>query len=85
MRIGIIMLALVALGGCAQDQAQRQAQAQAQLAANASDDDAKCKSYGVTVGSPAYVQCRMNFDNLRAQDEQQRRNLAVQYLIAHPF
>jgi len=32
-----------------------------------------------------YGQCRTNMDNLRAQDEQQRRALAVQYLIAHPI
>lgn len=29
-------------------------------------DDRKCRSYGVAVGSPAYVQCRANLDAGRA-------------------
>jgi hypothetical protein len=29
-------------------------------------DDRQCRSYGVEVGSPAYVQCRSNLDTNRA-------------------
>ena len=29
-------------------------------------DDHQCQSYGVAVGSPAYVQCRANLDTNRA-------------------
>jgi hypothetical protein len=29
-------------------------------------DDHQCRSYGVAVGSPAYVQCRLNLDTNRA-------------------
>jgi len=29
-------------------------------------DDRQCQSYGVAVGSPAYVQCRANLDTNRA-------------------
>jgi hypothetical protein len=64
---------------------QQAQEAQAQAAAAVANDDARCRSYGVEPGSPGYAQCRMNMDNLRAQDEQQRRALAVQYLMAHPI
>jgi hypothetical protein len=30
-------------------------------------DDTQCRSYGTKPGDPAYVQCRMNLDNNRAQ------------------
>jgi hypothetical protein len=59
MRPLIIALPLISLSACANDSAQLAANAQA-------EDDAKCRSYGVAPGSPAYVQCRMNLDNQRA-------------------
>jgi hypothetical protein len=83
VRIIAACILALALAGCA-NEAEQRAQAQAQAAAINANDDAKCRSYGVEPGSPGYVQCRMNMDNLRAQDDQQRRALAVQYLIAHP-
>jgi hypothetical protein len=33
----------------------------------AANDDAQCQSYGAAPGSQAYIQCRMNIDNQRAQ------------------
>jgi hypothetical protein len=30
-------------------------------------DDTQCRSYGTKPGDPAYVQCRTNLDNNRAQ------------------
>jgi hypothetical protein len=85
MRIFVLLLVLVSLEGCAEYRAQQQANANAQYQAQLASDDAQCRSYGVQPGSPPYVQCRMNLNNLRAQDDQQRRALATQYLIAHPF
>jgi hypothetical protein len=72
---------------CAQGTPGHQAILQQQAAAQtrAANNDAQCRSYGAERGSPAYIQCRMNLDNLQAQDEQQRRALAVEYLIAHPI
>jgi hypothetical protein len=72
----------VALADCAQYEARQRAEAQAEAAAIAANDDAKCQSYGVQPGSPAYVQCRMNLDNLHAQDLQNRRAIAAQYLLS---
>jgi hypothetical protein len=50
------IVACFALSGCAASQANL-----------ATADDAKCKSYGATVGSPAYVQCRTQLDTARTQ------------------
>jgi hypothetical protein len=36
-------------------------------------DDAQCRSYGTKPGDPAYVQCRMNLDNNRAQVQASER------------
>lgn len=71
---------LLVLGGCAQYEAQQQAEASARAQAAASSDDAQCRSYGTAPGSSGYIQCRMNLDNLRAQDLQQRRAAASQFL-----
>lgn len=30
------------------------------------EDDTKCRSYSVAVGSPAYVECRMRLDQARS-------------------
>jgi len=58
-------------------------QAQAQAAATAASDDAQCRSYGAEPGSPSYIQCRMNFDNQRAQVAASDRAAAIQYLLNH--
>jgi len=81
MRVLAILLAIMALDGCAQYEAQRQAQAAAAAQAQAASDDAQCRSYGVQPGSSAYVQCRMNLDNQHAADFQQRRAIAAQWLL----
>ena len=48
-----MLLLAMSLGGCA--------------AQNAAYDDGKCKGYGATTGSPAYVQCRAQLDAARTQ------------------
>jgi hypothetical protein len=63
MRIIAACIVALTLAGCADYEARQQAQAQAQQA----NDDAQCQSYGAAPGSPAYIQCRMNLDNQRAQ------------------
>jgi hypothetical protein len=67
----ITLLATLLLASCAQWQADREAreraEAQARADAMATHDDALCKSYGAAPGSQAYVQCRSNLDNQRAQ------------------
>jgi hypothetical protein len=55
----MVMLCLL-LGGCAEYQAKV-------AAAQAARDDAKCISYGATLGDPAYVQCRAQLDAARTQ------------------
>jgi hypothetical protein len=56
MRIWIACIAIATtLAGCV---------SAAQLAAG---DDSKCKSYGFTLGSPGYAQCRMSLDVQRQQ------------------
>jgi hypothetical protein len=57
----------ITLSGCAEYQEQRAAEQAARAQAIADSEDAQCRSYGAQPGSPAYVQCRMNFDNQRAQ------------------
>jgi hypothetical protein len=53
----LIVIALLAVGGCASDAeiAQRRAVV----------NDAKCQSYGAKPGEPAYVQCRAQLDAAR--------------------
>ncbi len=54
-----VLLALL-LAGCASRQ---------EIAAV---DDDTCQSYGAAYGSPAYIQCRMQRDQLRQQDRTAR-------------
>src|SRR5262249_10292122 len=76
MMRGLYALGLAAmLVGCANEAEQR-----GQAAAN---DDARCQSYGVSPGSPGYVQCRMNMDNLRAQNEQQNKAIIAQCVMTN--
>jgi hypothetical protein len=60
MRIAAIIALAGAVAGCAEYEQQ-------QAAAQAASDDAQCRSYGAAPGSQAYIQCRMNIDNQRAQ------------------
>jgi hypothetical protein len=84
MRIAsVCALVGLMLIGCAQYQAQQQAQAAAQAQAQAASDDAQCRSYGVTPGSPGYVQCRMNLDNQHAAVVQQQNAIIGAYLLRH--
>lgn len=60
---------------CEQDQAKRRAE---QLAAN---DDAVCRGYGAARGTRAYIQCRMNQDNQRVNEDTTQRALITQHLL----
>jgi hypothetical protein len=80
IRALIVLVLNLPLACCAQHQAEQAAQA-------AMSDDAQCSSYGAQPGSEAYVQCRMNLDNQRANNrraavgaflEAQRQNNAQQ-------
>jgi hypothetical protein len=63
----------------------QKADAQA-AAANEIVDDAKCKSYGFTPGTPAYVRCRDQITDQREQAANGERNdLAGRLLGRHPF
>jgi hypothetical protein len=58
--VAFLALGLSSCGLVAEYRAQQQAQINAA-------DDAQCQSYGVAPGSDAYVACRMNLTNNRAQ------------------
>jgi hypothetical protein len=62
---------------------ERQAQAEAQAAAINANDDAKCQSFGAAPGSHAYIQCRMNLDNQRAQVRQMVAGALVNNMLNH--
>ena len=64
LRFAAVVIVSAVLSGCAEYQARRQ---QEQAQALAAQDDAQCSSYGADHGSQAYIQCRMNLDNQRAQ------------------
>lgn len=53
-RAAPVLILAAALAGCASQQ---------QVIAT---DDVRCRSYGIAVGSPPYVACRMRLDELRA-------------------
>ena len=64
---GAAVAVTVVVAGCAEYEAHRQQEQIAQAQAQATNDDAQCRSYGTQPGSQMYVQCRMNLDNQRAQ------------------
>jgi hypothetical protein len=64
------VLCLLTLTSCAEWQARMAAQREAQRQAILAQDDQTCRSYGVQAGTDAYVACRMNIANSRAQLEQ---------------
>jgi hypothetical protein len=76
-----IALAALVLSGCAEYEARKQAAAQAQAAAIDTDEDGVCRSYGAVPGTTAYIQCRMNISNQRAQVAANDRAIALQYLL----
>jgi hypothetical protein len=80
MRWPLLVLTALLLVGCTDPATEQAAAAQARANAQTADD-AQCRSYGVQPGSPGYVQCRMNLDNARMQDLQQRRALAAEILL----
>jgi hypothetical protein len=63
MRRAGAILSFLLLSGCITDNPQALAQ----------QDDATCRSYGAAPGSDAYVNCRMQRDNVRTQGEDMRR------------
>lgn len=64
IRCAAVVAAAFILSSCAEYEARRQ---QEQAQAQAAQDNAQCSSYGAAPGSQAYIQCRMNLDNQRAQ------------------
>ena len=72
-----LLLVCVCLAGCGVIPGYREryeAARGAQQAAIEGADDAKCQSYRASLGSNAYVACRMNLSNSReAADEAQRQ------------
>ena len=60
LRVGAVIALAITMSGCAEYQAER-------AQAMADNDDAQCQSYGAQPGTQAYIQCRMNLDNQRAQ------------------
>lgn len=63
MTLALILAVGATLGGCKTDQ---------QIAADAASDDASCRSYGAEPGTPIYVQCRLQKDQLREQEKADR-------------
>lgn len=61
MRILAVLTGFLLLSGCAQMEEIRQRG----LAIQASNDDARCSSYGLTFDTPEYAQCRIGVDRQR--------------------
>jgi len=68
----VLILAVILLAGCATHSPDAEAQAQAQ-AQGAAADDAKCKSYGLTPGTPEFEKCLSKLADQRAQTETDSR------------
>ena len=70
LRRSSLILVSLFLFGCTSDAEQRkQDKETAAEAAKAfgAVDDAKCQSYGLQRGSPAYIRCRADFENIHKQ------------------
>ena len=63
LRIALLAVGCLLLTGCA---VQQQADAAAEAQQRAANDDAQCRSNGVSPGSQGYLECRMNLDNQHA-------------------
>jgi hypothetical protein len=64
----VLILAVILLAGCATHSPDADAQAQ-----GAAADDAKCKSYGLTPGTPEFEKCLSKLADQRAQAETDSR------------
>lgn len=64
MRQSAVLLLCVALAGC------NARSSPSQVAVAATDDDTTCRGYGAAPGSAAYVQCRTNLAEGRANRTQ---------------
>jgi hypothetical protein len=81
LTISIAFIALtLALGACAQ-------RSQIPVSDLGQDDDAICRANAGAVGSPAYVACRKDRDDIRsnaeARRDRQQRDLG-EYMMNHP-
>jgi hypothetical protein len=80
MRFTVVILLLPALAACASDLQSMAKQADAQ-AVYSHDDDNECRSYGTTVGTEPYFQCRANQAQTRLEAEaaarEAKRNAAA--------
>lgn len=74
MRIGLVIVAALALGGC-KTAAERQA-------AENREADGFCAGIGAAPGSDAYVRCRLQLREQTSREETARRNA---YADAPPF
>ena len=73
-------MALLALAGCAQYDAERAANLAATQQAQTESDDANCQASGLKPGTPAYDDCRRRYSNLHAQSSRSQENLANEML-----
>jgi hypothetical protein len=80
MRFAALLLALVALSGCAQYDAERKANLAATAQEQTAADDASCQSSGAQPGTPAYDDCRRRYANQHAQSSRSQENLANEML-----
>jgi hypothetical protein len=80
MRITILLLALMALAGCAQYDAERKENLAATAQAQTAADDAACQATGAKPGTPAYDDCRRRYANQHAQSSRSQENLANEML-----
>lgn len=79
IRKTFVLFGVLGLGGCGLTP-----QPETQLAVQqASADDATCKSYGAQPGSDAYVGCRTNLANVRAQQNMANTQAAATDLTDH--
>ena len=80
MRITILLLALMALAGCAHYDAERKENLAATAQAQTAADDAACQATGAKPGTPAYDDCRRRYANQHAQSSRSQENLANEML-----
>jgi hypothetical protein len=77
LRGAAMVLLAITLGGCAEYEARHQQELAAQAQAEEAQDDASCRSDGVTPGSQEYLRCRTRIEDERRQ---QRARVAAQLL-----
>jgi hypothetical protein len=67
MGVMAVLLAIVALAGCMETTQPGQGEAFLPKEQIAAKDDARCQSYGAKPGSPEYINCRGQQDQMRTQ------------------